>query len=316
VTIDPEARAYLEATAALGLPPIWEQGAEDARRAVIERYPELAGPLEPVERVENRFIPGPAGPLAVRAYTPLGAGADPLPAVVYFHGGGWVTGNLDTHDCACHGTANRAGCLVVAVDYRCAPEHRFPAAVEDAWAAVQWLAEHGSEIGADPARLAVCGDSAGGNLAAVVALRARDRGGPRLAAQLLLYPVIDHNLETTSYRANATGYGLTREAMRWYWQQYLGEAGDGQVPEASPLRAADHSGLAPALVVVCQLDPLLDEGLAYAAKLEAAGVPVELVVEKGMIHGHFRMPAVMSRARKSWDDCGRFLRRQFDRDRS
>jgi acetyl esterase len=311
VTIDPEARAYLDATAALGLPPIWEQGAENARRAVIQRYPELSGPLEPVERVEDVVISGPGGPLAVRVYVPLGAGADPLPAVVYFHGGGWVTGNLDTHDCACRGLANRAGCLVVAVDYRCAPEHRFPAAVEDSWAAVEWVAERGAEIGADPSRLAVCGDSAGGNLAAVVALRARDRGGPQLVAQLLLYPVIDYSLETPSYLAHATGSSLTRDAMRWYWQQYLGETGGGYAPEASPIRAADHSGLAPALVIVCELDPLLDEGLAYADKLASAGVPVEKVVEAGMIHGHFRMPAVISRTRKSWYDCARFLRRQF-----
>ena len=311
MTIDPEARAYLEASAALGLPPIWDQGAEAARKAVIDRYPELSGPPEPVERVEDRLLPVPTAPLPVRVYTPVGAPHGPLPALLFFHGGGWVTGNLDTHDCACRGLANRAGCLVVAVDFRCAPEYRFPAALDDCWAAIEWVAEHGAEIGADSTRLAVCGDSAGGNLAAVVAQRARDWGGPRLAAQLLVYPVTDHNLDTTSYLANATGYGLTREAMRWYWQQYLGEAGDGSAPEASPLRAADLSGLAPALVIVCELDPLFDEGRSYARRLAEAGVSVEEIVEPGMIHGHFRTPAAISRARKSWDDCARFLRRRF-----
>ena len=222
-----------------------------------------------------------------------------------------MTGNLDTHDGACRGLANRSGCMVVAVDFRCAPEHRFPAAVEDCWAVVTWIAEHGSEIGADGSRLAVSGDSAGGNLAAVMALRSRDRGGPQLVAQLLVYPVLDYNLETRSYLANGTGYGLTREAMSWYWDQYLGEDGDGFSADASPLRAADLSGLPPALVIVCELDPLLDEGRAYAAGLAAAGVHVEEIVEVGMIHGHLRMQGVISRARKSWDDCARFLRRQL-----
>lgn len=311
MSIDPEARAYLEATAALGLPPIWEQSPEEARRVVIRRYPELAGTPEEVARVEDRALPGPTGPIPIRAYTPASAGSGPLPALLFFHGGGWVTGNLDTHDGACRGLANRSGCLVVAVDFRCAPEHRFPAAVEDSWATVGWLAEHGPEIGADPSRLAVSGDSAGGNLAAVMALRSRDRGGPPLAAQLLVYPVLDYNLETRSYLANGTGYGLTREAMRWYWDQYLGEEGDAFSTDASPLRAADLSGLPPALVIVCELDPLLDEGRAYAAGLAAAGVHVEEIVEAGMIHGHLRMPAAISRARKSWDDCARFLRQRL-----
>jgi len=311
VSIDPEARAYLEATALLGLPPIWEQSPEEARRVVNMRYPGLAGPPEEVARVEELLVPGPAGPIPIRVYTPISAGSGPLPALAFFHGGGWVTGNLDTHDGACRGLANRSGCLVVAVDFRCAPEHRFPAAAEDCWAVVSWLGERGSALGADPSRLAVCGDSAGGNLAAVMALRSRDRGGPPLVAQLLVYPVLDHNLDTASYLANGTGYGLTREAMRWYWEQYLGEAGDGLSPDASPLRAADLSGLAPALVIVCELDPLLDEGRAYAARLAAAGVPVEEIVESGMIHGHLRMQGVISRARKSWGDCARFLRQEL-----
>jgi acetyl esterase len=309
VSIDPEAQAYLEASAALGLPSLAEQGAATARQATVERAPSLAGDLEPVQRVEDRTIPGPAGLIPIRLYAP--ETASPLPVLAYFHGGGWVTGDLDTHESTCRGLANRAGCMVVAVDFRCAPEHRFPAALDDCWAMVEWLGQNGAELGADPSRIAVGGDSAGGNLAAAVALRARDRGGPALAAQLLIYPVIDFDLETGSYRARAIGFGLTRDSMKWYWEQYLGAAGDGFSPEASPIRAAVHAGLPPALLITCELDPLRDEGTAYARKLAASGVRVEHLDEPGMIHGYFRMAGVISRARKSWDDCAKFLRAAF-----
>ncbi|HEY8681348.1 MAG TPA: alpha/beta hydrolase [Candidatus Dormibacteraeota bacterium] len=309
MTLDPEAQAYLDASAALGLPSIAEQGAVAARHAVRLRAPELAGEPEPVARVEDHTLPGPAGSIPVRLYAP--AASSPLLVLAYFHGGGWVTGDLDTHDSACRGLANRAQCLVAAVDFRSAPEHRFPAALEDCWAAVEWLGRQAGELGGDPARLAVCGDSAGGNLAAAVALRARDRGAPPIAAQLLIYPVLDYDLETPSYQAKASGYGLTRDSMRWYWEQYLGEGGDGFAPEASPLRVADLSGLPPALIVTCEHDPLRDEGEAYAHRLAAAGVPVEHVDEPGMIHGYFRMAGVIGRARKTWDDCARFLDERF-----
>jgi acetyl esterase len=309
VTLDPEAQAYLDASAALGLPSIAEQGAVAARHAVKLRAPELAGEPEPLARVEDHTVPGPAGSIPVRLYAPTAS--PPLPVLAYFHGGGWVTGDLDTHDSACRGLANRAQCLVVAVDFRSAPEHRFPAALEDCWAAVEWLGRQAGELGGDPARLAVCGDSAGGNLAAAVALRARDRGTPPIAAQLLIYPVLDYDLETPSYQAKASGYGLTRDSMRWYWEQYLGEGGDGFAPEASPLREGDLSGLPPALIVTCEHDPLRDEGEAYAHRLAAAGVPVEHVDEAGMIHGYFRMAGVIGRARKTWDDCARFLDERF-----
>ena len=313
MSVDPEAQAYLDSTAELGQAPLAELGAVAARRVAVERAPGLGGTLEPVARVEDRKLPGPAGEIPIRVYWPAAAASAPLPVLAFFHGGGWVTGDLDTHDSACRGLANRAGCLVVAVDFRCAPEHRFPAALDDCWAATEWLAREGATLGGDPARLAVAGDSAGGNLAAAVALRSRDRGGPPLAAQLLVYPVLDFDLETASYRANATGYGLTRESMRWYWEQYLGEVGEGAEvsPDAAPLRARDLFDLPPALVITCELDPLLDEGVAYAKRLAAAGVPVEHLNEPGMIHGYFRMAGVIGRARKSWDDCGRFLRREL-----
>src|SRR4030088_3427325 len=201
--------------------------------------------------------------------------------------------------------------MVLSLDYRLAPEHRFPAPLEDAWAGLVWLHENAAAIGADPSRLAVGGDSAGGNMAAVLARWARDRGGPRIAPQLLIYPVTNFDLDTPSYRTVGSGYGLTSESMSWYWEQYLTDPRDGASPDASPLRADDFSRLAPALVITCELDPLESEGSAYAAALAAAGVRVEHIQEAGMIHGYIRMAGVIGRARKSWEDCARFLRREL-----
>jgi acetyl esterase len=307
--IDPEARAYLEWLQSLGLPPLAEQGAEEARRLARMRVPMLAGEPEPVARIEDITVPGPRGPIGCRIYAPVESQA--LPALLYLHGGGWVVGDIDSHDSACRAIARRAGCLVMSVDYRLAPEHRFPAALEDAWAGLAWLRENAAAVGADPNRLAVGGDSSGGNLAAVLARWSRDRGGPPIAAQVLIYPVADFDLETPSYRAVGTGYGLTRESMRWYWEQYLADPSDGVSLDASPLRATDLSGLAPALVITCGLDPLESEGTAYAAALAAAGVPVEHIHESDMIHGYIRMAGVIGRATKSWDDIARFLRREL-----
>jgi acetyl esterase len=219
-----------------------------------------------------------------------------LPLVAFFHGGGWVLCGLDSHDEACRQLANGTGAIVMSVDYRLAPEHRFPTAAEDAYAATRWLADHGADLGGDPARLAVAGDSAGGNLAASVALMARDRGGPALVFQLLVYPVLDHSFDTGSYKENATGYFLTVDAMRWFWAQYLGPHGDGSDPYVSPLRAADLSGLPPAHVVTAEFDPLRDEGEAYAARLSAAGVPTEARRYDGAFHGFFSMTAVLDAA--------------------
>lgn len=205
--------------------------------------------------------------------------------LVYFHGGGWVAGNLETADVFCRTMTRGAGCTVVSVNYRHAPEHKFPIAAEDAYAATQWAAQHTATFNGDAARLVVGGTSAGGNLAAVVALMARDRGGPPLAYQLLIVPVIDYNFATESYRENADGYGLTADAMRWYWKHYLRAEADGQHPYASPIRAPTLRGLPPALVVTAEFDPLRDEGKAYARRLQAEGVPTILKVYEGMIHG-------------------------------
>lgn len=305
MTLDPEAKAYLDRLSELGVAPVEELTPEQARRNAVAALPTVRGHLEPVARREDREIAG----LACRIVAPS---HDPgLPVLVYLHGGGWVTGDLDTHEGVCRALAIRAGCIVVAAHYRLAPEDRWPAAVEDAWAVTEWLAEHAAEIGGDPRRIAVGGDSAGGNLAAVVARRARDAGGPRLSHQLLIYPVIDHDLETDSYRRNGRGYLLTRAGMSWYWDHYLPQQADRAHPDASPLRAGDLKGVAPATVLVCEYDPLLDEGLAYAERLREAGVPVRVLKEAGMIHGFIRLAAVISRSRKSWDALAGELRKAF-----
>ena len=300
--LDPEVRAYIDELTAIGALPVNEMSVADARRVAEERASSLFGPVEEVAQVEDLTIPGPAGAVPIRVYEP---GPGPLPALVYFHGGGWVTGSLDTHDGVCRSLANRAGCAVVAVAYRTAPEHRFPAAVEDAWAAVEWASAQ------DHPALAVGGDSAGGNLAAVMALRARDAGGPPLALQLLVYPVTDHDFETDSYGANADGYLLTRAGMRWYWDHYLPEAGARAHPDASPLRAPRLEGVAPAIVLTCEFDPLRDEGEAYAERLAEAGVPVVCRRYDGLVHGVYRMQGKVKRSWELIDDSAAALRLAF-----
>jgi acetyl esterase len=263
--------------------------AAEARRLFGEMPRVDVEPL-PVARVEDRTIPGPDQDIPVRIYWPEaepGDGAGP-PVVVFFHGGGWVLCGLDSHDQLCRMMTRDTGVITVSVDYRLAPDHRFPAAAEDAYAATGWAADHAGELGGDPARLAVAGDSAGGNLAAATALMARDRGGPALAFQLLVYPVVDHRQDTPSCRENAQGFFLTADHMRWYWQQYLGD-GDGSHPYASPVLADDLTALPPAHVVTAACDPLRDEGEAYGRRLREAGVAAEVRRYDGMFHGFFGM---------------------------
>jgi acetyl esterase len=271
----------------------------------------LAGEPEEVGKVENRTIPGPAGEIPVRIYTPYGQG--PFPSLVYYHGGGWVVGDLDGADVPCRLLTNRANCVVVSVDYRLAPEHKFPAAVEDAYAAAKWVVENAPSIQVDPARVAVGGDSAGGNLAAVVALMARDRGGPSLLYQMLIYPVTHHAYNTDSYRENAEGYFLTKDMMVWFWNHYLRDEQDGKNPYASPLLADNLSGLPPALVITAEYDPLRDEGEAYAERLKAAGIPVEVTRYNGMIHGFFWMPGALEQGKKAIEQAANALKQAFSR---
>jgi len=277
--LNPGARRFVESV--LAAPHVWEIPIADARRFMEEETLEVWGEPDAVADVADRDLGG----IRARVYRPDADGA--LPVVVYFHGGGWVVGSIESHDPLCRALAVGAPSVVVSVDYRLAPEHPFPAAVGDAWAATQWVAEHAAELGADPERLVVAGDSAGGNLAAVVALRARD-AGLRLALQVLIYPVTDADLDSSGYARLGEGLNLTRAKMEWYWRRYL-DGADGVHPDASPLRAAELAGVAPALVQTAEYDPLGDEGADYAHRLREAGVPVTLTQYDGQVHGFIRL---------------------------
>jgi acetyl esterase len=263
----------------------------------------LGGGGPQVAKVEDRAIPGPAGDIPVRIYTPE-AGTAPRPAVVFFHGGGFVIGDLDTHDPDCRAIASGTGAAVVAVDYRLAPEHPYPAAQEDCIAAVGWVHDHAADLGVEPDRLAVAGDSAGGNLAAVVAQHLHAAGGPALRAQILIYPATELGMTFPSIKENGEGYLLTEETMRWFMGHYRPVVDD---PKASPLLTKDLSGLPPALVITAEFDPLRDEGEAYADKLRAAGVSVTQTRYDGMIHGFFGLRAFFDAATKATDEVCRVL---------
>jgi acetyl esterase len=308
--LNTQSQAFLDMLAQLDGPALNEMSPAEARVAA-EGFVALAGPGELVADVENRTIPGPAGDIPVRIYTPEGQG--PFGALVYFHGGGWVIGTLDTVDSTCRMLANRAACKVVSVDYRMGPEHKFPAAAEDCYAATRWVQQNGPTIDVDPARLAVGGDSAGGNLAAVVCLMARDRGGPRIAYQVLIYPVTNYAFDTASYRDNADGYLLTKDMMVWFWNHYIRGPEDGKSPYASPLLVENTSGLPPALVITAEYDPLRDEGEAYAASLRRHGVKVKSSRYPGIIHGFFGMPASFSDAQTAVEEAAQELRGVFER---
>jgi acetyl esterase len=306
--VHPEAQGLLDALAEAGLPATEEMTVPNARAATAGFLALQGEPVE-VASVLDRTVPGPAGEIPVRVYTPAGEG--PFPVVVYFHGGGWVIGDLEVVDQPCRQLASAAGAIVVSVDYRLAPEHRYPAAFDDSYAATVWVGAHAAEIGGDPARLAVAGDSAGGNLAAAVALAARDRGGPELAAQLLIYPVTDFNFGTASYQDNREGYLLTKGSMQWFWAHYLGAQDLDKDPYACPLRADSLVGLPPAYVATSEYDPLRDEGEAYARRLEGAGVAVTAKRFDGLLHGFFWMLAAVPSAAGVLDDMVGVLRKAW-----
>lgn len=296
--------ALLAQLAEAGGPPMSEQTPAEAR----EMYRAMQPPAPEIEvgSVEDRRIPGPDGEIAVRIYRPAGDG--PFPLHVHYHGGGWVIGDLDTHDADCRELCAGAGCVVVAVDYRLAPEHPFPAAPEDCYAATCWAAEHAGEIGARPGPVSVGGDSAGGNLAAVVSLMARDRGGPEIALQLLIYPVTDAAMDTGSYTENGDGYLLTSDSMRWFWDLYCPDAAQRSDFRASPSRAQSLADLPPALVMTAEFDPLRDEGEDYAARLRSAGGLVEVRRFDGLIHGFFSQARMIPAARAGVDAAVAALR--------
>jgi acetyl esterase len=305
--LDPEAEAVLSVMGAVGEIDPFQLQPEQLRAAFAQMPGEASGPELP--RVEMHEVPGPAGPIPVRVYTPPGDG--PHPALVYFHGGGWVLCGLDTHDATCRELAVGAGCVVVSVDYRLAPEAKFPAAPEDCYAATVWTLKEAEHLGIDPRRIAVGGDSAGGNLAAVVSLLCRDRRGPELVHQLLIYPVTSHAFDTPSYQQNGKGYFLSAGMMRWFWHHYLPDEAEGANPLASPLRAEDLRGLPSATVLTAEYDPLRDEGRAYAERLEAAGVTTRYTNYPGVFHGFFAMTNEIPRARAAVDETCRALREAF-----
>jgi acetyl esterase len=307
--LHPQLVVLLERATQSPLPPYHEVPPAVARRF----YRDTRGPLQPdpppVESVQLLLAPGKAGPVPVRAYRPKGAGKEEiLPALIYFHGGGWVIGDLDTHDVVCRTLANGARCAVFSVEYRKAPESPFPAAVDDCVAALNFVAK---QSGINRKQIAVGGDSAGGNLAAAISLIARDAGGPAISFQLLIYPATDQQLSHPSIDSNGEGYLLTKKNMIYFRGHYLPRKEDWLDWRASPLLAKSHAGLPPAFVMTAGFDPLLDEGRAYAEKLKKAGVPTEYREYSDMVHGFITLGRVLDTANTALADCAQALRRAW-----
>ena len=292
--------------AALGAPEMGTVSPAEQRAAMAARP---LPPGAPVARVDNRSVPGPAGDIPVRIYWPTEQ--TPLPVLVWFHGGGWVLGTLDASDHTCRELANSAGCIVVSVDYRLAPENKFPACADDCEAAYYWAVENAASFGGDPRRVAVGGDSAGGNLAAVVSLRAKERGRQVPVFQVLVYPVTDSDFDRASYVENAEGYQLTRKSMRWFWDLYVNGPDEMAHPHAAVMRAADLSGMPPALVITAEFDPLRDEGEAFGERLREAQVPVTVTRYDGMIHGFYGMFWMVDKGKQAVAESADALARAF-----
>lgn len=309
-------QGVLERVAKSALPPFHTLSADEARRLYKDTRAVLSPPVPEVGEVRDLVAPGPAGPIPLRLYRGLATAAGaPLPVLVYFHGGGWTIGDLDTHDIICRTLANNARCAVIAADYRMGPEHRFPAAVEDCSAVTRWVAQQAAGLAVDAARIAVGGDSAGGNLATVVAITLRDTGGPPLVFQALVYPATDQRLDSASHAEFGEGYLLTRNNMLWFRDNYL-TPGDYDDWRASPIRAADLSRLPPAHIITAGYDPLVDEGCAYSDRLVAAGVPVLYECFEGMAHGFLTMGGVVAAANHALYRLGQSLTQAFKQERA
>jgi acetyl esterase len=307
IRLHPQVEALRQRRLAAGVRPVHELTVADAREAEIAGL--SANMPGPVAEVRDFVLAGPARPIAARLYLP--DAPRPLPVLAYFFGGGWVLGSLETAEPLCRRLANAAACAVVSIAYRRAPEDPFPAAVEDCYAATCWVAEHGDGHGLDATRLAVGGASSGGNLAAAVARLARDRGGPSLALQLLVYPPLDYRAATPSRHEPVERPFFGPEDVAWCWSHYLVDPVDGESPSASPLRASDLGGLPPALVITAEVDPLRDEGELYAARLREAGVPTELVRFDGVMHGFFSLADELDSAVEAQELAAAALRRAF-----
>jgi acetyl esterase len=310
--LDPLVQTVIDEVNAVEAPSLWDRPIADVRQDFSTLVLGLAAPGPAVGKVENRTISGPHGPIPVRLYWPAGSNRQgPLPVYINFHGSGYVVLGLDTHDHVCRALCKGADCIVVGVDYRKAPEHKFPKPTDDAWASTVWVAQHCSELGGDPKRIAVGGDSAGGCLAAVVAQRAKAEGGPALVFQLLVYPVTDSREDTASYKTYGEGYLLTAETMRWFFHCYFNNGAERATTTAAPLRAKDLRGLPPALVMTASHDPLHDDGVAYAEKLRKAGVPTEYINYQGHIHGFWTATGRFDIAAKAHTKAIAALRRAF-----
>jgi acetyl esterase len=311
MTLDPIVKGLMDQMAANPLPKLWEVPPAQGR----EMYRAMSQALEPqgitIGKVDNIAMPGPAGQIKLRVYSPVAGGGAALPGLVYFHGGGWVIGDLDTHDALCRTLTNETGARVVAVDYRLAPEHKFPAAADDAYAAVKWVETNAATLGIDPNRIAVAGDSAGGTLSAVVSLMAKQKGGPHIVFQLLIYPATQARSNTDSMNRFAEGYFLEKKTMEWFYDQYIPQGADLTDWRLSPLAASDLAGLPRAYVVTAGFDPLKDEGKAFADKLNRAGVAAVYVDYPGMVHGFFNMSGVIPQAREAIAEAAKALRKAF-----
>ena len=308
--LHPETVAFMEKTAALNIPAFGTVSAEELRAETDRRNEAIPPAIEPVRKVIRRKIEGPGGEIPLRIYVPANA-EPPYPVVMVFHGGGWTIRSYELEGPTSRGLANRVGALVISVQYRLAPETRFPGAADDCYAATEWAIENASEFDGDASKLAVAGTSAGGNLSAAIAQMARDRNGPKISHQVLFCPVIDHDFTRASYDEFAEGYGLTKVGMQWFWNNYLGPDGDGSHPYASPIQANDLSGLPDATVITAECDVLRDEGEDYAAALKTAGVDTRSTRYEGFLHGFNVQPGHIQAADSALDEAADRIKRSF-----
>jgi len=310
--LDPQVKALLDEVNAVEAASVWDTPVNDVRAGFDQLFATFAAPGPEVGKVENRTIPGPYRPIPIRIYRPAGASPDkPLPVYVNFHGSGYVVFSIDTYDHICRILCRDADCIVVAVDYCKAPEFKFPKPVEEAWASTLWVFDHAAEFGGDAARIAIGGDSAGGGLAAVVTQRAKKSGNPKIAFQLLVYPVTDTREDTQSYKDFAEGYMLTADTMHWFFQCYFNTEAERATLDAAPLRNPDLRGLPPATIIAAGHDPLFSEGIAYAERLKAAGVPTEYVNYEGGIHGFWSATGKFGITTEALKTASTALRRAF-----